>query len=1601
MTNSGEQPGGRSFGANKRELLKRLLESRAPASQAPAAPRLQSAERRTEVPLSFAQQRLWLLDQLTPASAAYNVPAAIVVNGRLCRSALEQGFGEIVRRHEALRTSFPTVADQPTQAVAGAGPFSLQVVDLCTLPEPDRRLHTRRLVDEEARRPFDLVHGPLMRVTLVRLDEEQHVVLLALHHVICDGWSLGVLTDELSSLYASFSQGEASSVPALTIQYADFSAWQREWLKGEVLESQLAHWKDRLAGAPSSLLLPTDRARPPVQSVRGARQSLAVPESLSAQLKTLSQREGTTLFCTLLAAFATLLYRWTGQHDILIGTPVAGRTRAELERMIGLFVNTLVLRTDLRNNPSFRELMARVHDVALDAWAHQELPFEKLVEEVERQRDLSRTPLFQVMFVLQNTPTAGLTLPGLAVTPFDVSNETAKFDLLLDLTETEQGLEGTLEYKTDLFDASTIARMAAHVETLLEGIVLNPDKPVGELSLLSEVERRQSLVDWNATAIAYPQDSTIVALFEAQVTRTPDAVAIASEEGQLTYADINRRANRLAHHLVASGIGAETAVGVFMPRTIDMVVALLGVLKCGAVYVPLDPDYPTRRLAFLVRDARIAVLLTLERPDGEFFGPGVQVVALEQARSAIASRSSANLTERSRPDSLAYVMYTSGSTGTPKGVGVPHRGVIRLLFGAGYAEFGPHVVVPHLSSPTFDASTFEIWAPLLHGGRCVLHTDRVPSPQDLATAIRTHGLTTMWLTSALFNAVVDEDPGLLCGLDQLLIGGEALSPSHVRLAVAALPTTRVINGYGPTESTTFTCCYPIPHAFREDGRSIPIGRPIGNTQVYVLDGSMQPQPVGVAGDLYVGGAGLARGYFNRPDQTAEVFVPNPFGTATAATRLYRTGDRSRWLSTGAVEFLGRMDHQVKIRGFRIETGEIEAVLGQHPGVREVVVLARADTPGEARLVVYLVAHGGLPDVAELRSYLKASLPGYMVPTAFVTLDALPLTSNGKVDRHALPAPQASYTEETYVAPRNDREKRLVNMFSEVLGIDLVGVHDNFFEIGGHSLLATKIVSRIRADFGEGIPLRRVFEKPTVFELARSLEQGKASGSSPAAFDMPLERTRHEKPLRLSFAQQRLWFLDQMEPGNPYYNMPAALRMSGEVSVVALEKAFGEIVRRHEVLQAGYVLQQGQPVQVRMRYTHLAVRIVDLSSLDEASREAHVRRMAALDASRPFDLSVGDVLRVTLLTGSATSHTILFAMHHIVSDGWSLAVAVREMSVLYAAFCDGRPSPLEELPVQYADFAVSQRKWLESGALKYQLAYWKARLGGHLPTLDIRTDRPRPEIETFRGEDEILFIPDPLAGALNRLSTQEHVTLFMTLVAAYKTLLHRHVGLDDVVVGTDFAGRNRTELEGLIGFFVNLLVLRTDLSGNPTFRDVLARVRETSMGAFAHPDVPFDRLVEELRPKRHRSRTPLFQMLFVMENIPQATLRLPGLTMTLMPSQANTARFDLAVFVREQPGGIATRWTYKTDLFDRSTIQRLANQYLALLENIVASPEARLNELEMRTQAEIQDRAHKEQRRREVRMSSLVPGGRRARNIAPDPGGAGANSSDSEDKVRTP
>jgi len=1069
-----------------------FLRSAASAARLTEFP-LQRVSRDGNLPLSFAQQRLWFFDQLEPGSSAYNISTGFRLTGPLDVAALERSLNEIVRRHEALRTSFAVVDGQPVQVIAPAERFKLALVDLQKLPEAERETEARRLASEEAQGPFDLARGPLVRAGLLRLGEREHVLLLTMHHILSDGWSMGVLFRELSVLYEAFSNGDPSPLPELPVQYADFAVWQRQWLQGEVLEEQLSYWRERLGGAPPVLHLPTDRPRPAVQTYRGARKTLRLPNKLTDALKVLSRREEVTLFMTLLSAFKTLLCRYTGQEDIVVGSPIAGRTRPETEGLIGFFVNTLVLRSDLSGNPTFRQLLGRVREVALGAYTHQDLPFEKLVEELQPERNLSHTPLFQVMFALQNVPRKPLELPGLTLSPMQLGIDTAKFDLTLAMVEQDRELSCLFEYNTDLFDAATITRMGGHFKTLLEGIVANPGRRLSELPILTDAERRQLLVEWNDTKRDYPKDQRIHELFEAQVERSPEAVAVVFEDKQLTYRELNCRANQLARYLKRLGVGPEVLVGICVERSLEMVVGLLGILKAGGAYLPLDPEYPKERLAFMLKDAQVPVLLTQQQQLGRLPQHEAQVVCLDADGEAIGQESRQNPVSHVTADNLAYVIYTSGSTGTPKGVPISHRSLaLHCADIKRHYELSPCDRVLLFSPLNFDVSLEQILPTLMVGATLILRDTELWSPEEFPRKISDFQITVVNLPTAYWQQLAQAwsliESSLNTRLRLITVGGEAmLSGPLKRWQRTPLNRVPLLNAYGPTETTITATTFVVrPGMSGSDvPEVIPIGRPVGDRKVYISDSHGNPVPIGVPGELHIGGSCLARGYFNRPDLTAVSFIPNPFSSEPGA-RLYKTGDLARYLPDGNIEFLGRLDHQVKLRGFRIELGEIEAVLSQHPDAQESVVTARDDGAGDKLLVAYIVpSRESRPTINMLRNFLKQKLPDYMVPSAFVFLDALPLTPSGKVDRRALPAPDQSRPEleSPFVAPRTPVEEALAGIWAEVLKLKQVGVRDNFFDLGGHSLLATQVMSRVRAVLKVELPLRALFEKPTIAELS--------------------------------------------------------------------------------------------------------------------------------------------------------------------------------------------------------------------------------------------------------------------------------------------------------------------------------------------------------------------------------------------------------------------------------------------------------------------------------------------------------------------------------------
>ncbi|WP_370640379.1 amino acid adenylation domain-containing protein, partial [Myxococcus sp. XM-1-1-1] len=1497
--------------------------------------------------LSFAQQRLWFMDQLQPGLVAFNMPAALRLRGPLQVDVLRRAFREVARRHESLRTTFTARDGSPVQRIHAAPEhWALEVEDLSALESPAREAASERRIVEEAHRPFDLEHGPLLRTALLKLGAREHILLLCMHHIVSDGWSVDVLIREIAELYTALLEDKAPVLPELPVQYADFAAWQRRVLDGATVGAQVEWWRSRLEGAPV-LELPTDHSRPASRSYQGAMHAFRLPADLVTGLESLGRARGATLFMVLMTGWQALLARYSGQRDFTTGTTVGHRERPELEGLIGFFVNTVPLRFQWHEDPTVATMVQQVKDVALAAFAHQDVPFERVVEALGGERDLSRTPLFQTLFVLQNTPMRAPSLSGVQVDLLPSATRTARYDLTLSLMERDGALEGQLEYSTDLFTEATIRRMAEHLGVVLGALARGGvEQRLSQLPLMRDEERETLLRTWNDTHVDLPAVATIPALFAAQVARTPSAVAVEVEGQTLTYAQLDERSNQLAHHLRALGLGVESRVGVCLHRGLEMVVGVLGILKVGGCYVPLDPSYPAQRLAFLFEDSGVVAVLTQSSLEDELPAGSQFLVSLDSEWNAIARRPTHAVSADLGPDHLAYVSYTSGSTGTPKGVAIPHRGVIRLLTGARFVDLGPKEVVLQLAPLAFDASTLELWGALLFGGRLVIYPQATPDLKELGEALVRHQVSLLWLTAALFDQMQQHQPEALAGVRQLLAGGDVLPATRVRERLAS--GQGLVNGYGPTEGTTFTACHRMSPG-DDVGLSVPIGRPIGNTQVFVLDESMQPVPVGVPGELFIGGDGLARGYLGQPALTAERFVPHPF-SSTPGARLYRSGDRVRWAEDGTLRFLGRTDFQVKVRGFRIELGEIEAVLRAHAGVVEATVVVREDSPGDKRLVAYVVPES--LETGALREHLRRQLPEYLVPTAFVALQALPLSPNGKVDRKALPAPELGSTTTVSEDSLPLLQQQLAALFREVLKVDRVGPDDDFFELGGHSLLATQLVTRVRALLGVDLPLRVLFEAPTLAGLARHLEELMLKASRTQM--PPLVSVARDEALPLSFAQQRLWLLEQLQPGQAVYNVPVALRMTGALDLEVLTQTFATLVRRHEVLRTTFGAREGVPFQrIQPAPKQWLLPVVDLSTLPDSARESALRARMSEEAHHRFDLQSGPLLRTVLVRTSASEHVLLLCMHHIVSDGWSMGVLVHEVASIYEALAEGRSVPLPALPVQYADFAAWQREWVKSEGIQTQLEGLRARFTG-APALELPADTVRPATRTIRGGSHFFTLPPELVAELETLARKEGATLFMVLLAAFEVLLSRYSGQQDFCVGSPVAQRTRSELEPLIGFFVNTLVLRARVDGNPTFSELVSRVREESLAAYVHQDVPFDQLVEALGGEREGRRSPLIQVMFALQNAPMQPPALPGVRVDVLKTTTNTARLDLTMSMMEQPdGGLDGALEYSLDLFSAASAERLGQHFRVLLEAVVRDARSPIADLPLMGEEERQ------------------------------------------------
>jgi len=1497
-------------------------------------------------PLSPMQQGMVFHSLYAGETGVYIEQLTGTLEGTLHVRAFQQAWQRVVDRHPILRTSFVwKKLDRILQVVHKHVAVPFEILDWRQLGESEQQAELDRLIRENQRTGFNLNEPPLLRVTLIQLGEQRYQFLWCHHHALLDGWSLPLVMREVFASYQALAHGKEIRLPAAR-PYRDYITWLQ---KQSVAEAE-KFWRNALAGfqAPTPLVVDHISNDQPETERNYDEIKRYLTESLTEKLQTLARKHQITLNTLLQGAWAILLSRYSGHSEVLFGITVSGRP-AELpgvESMIGLFINTLPLRVAVPDQARLIPWLKQLHSQQVDMRQYE---FSPLVEIQRWSQIPAGMPLFESILVFENYPVDS----ALLMRDSDIKISNVRGIEQTNYPITLVGAPGKQMYLLICYDARRLARpmverMMNHLTTLLESFASNADQSLGELNLLTAAERQQILVDWNQTSAPFPEDRCLHQLFEDQAAHSPDAVAVICHHQTLTYQQLNQRTNQLAHYLQQRGVGPEVRVGISMTRSIDMIVAVLATLKAGGAYVPIDPNYPKDRIGFMLRDSQPAILLTQQPLLDKFEFPMDNIVCVDLAAEQIASQNDQNPQSTVGPDNLAYIIYTSGSTGQPKGTMVEHRGVVNFV-----VEFARLTNVSHqtrmlqFASLSFDASVAEIIPPLISGGTLVLaQQHEVISASDLKQLIHQQGVSAAVLPPSMLSLL---DPNDLPKLRTVVSAGEACPPS---IAAKWAPGRRFINGYGPTETSVAATFYPVS-ASLPGTNTIPIGRPSQNKSLYVLDQKLRPVPVGVPGVLYIGGVGLSRGYLHRPDLTAERFIPDPF-SSHPGQRLYNTGDLVRYLPDGNLEFLGRVDHQIKLRGFRIELEEIEAVLNQFPGVKMAAVAVHEDQQGDKSLIAYIMSdNSGAAALSaqELQNFLKARLPDYMVPARFMVLDQIPLTHNGKIDRAALPAPDrsVSISASRYVPPRTPTEQLLATIMAHILQVERVGLYDNFFQLGGHSLLGVRLQSRIRDAFQIELPLRQLFDSPTLVELASAVDALRGTGQLSQL--PPIEPVARDHQLPLSFAQQRLWFLDQLQPNSPFYNIPAALRAIGKLNLPALQQSLHQVIRRHETLRTSFQVTQGKPFQVIHDQAEVTISVIDLTQMSEADQELKVMQLASEEAIRPFDLSSGSLMRVSLIRLQPEHHVILVTMHHIISDGWSMALFIKEVAACYQAICENQPVSLPDLPVQYADFAIWQRNWLTGSVLQEQLNYWKQQLAGLPPLLELPIDKPRPAIQSANGATMMKKLSSELLESAKNFSGQENVTLFMTMLAGFKALLFRYTGQGDIAVGTPHANRNRSEIEHLIGFFVNTLVLRTQLGDNPSFKDLVKRVREVTLGAYAHQDLPFEMLVEAIQPQRDLSHTPLFQVMFVMQNMPMEPLELPSLTFQPIPIETRSAKFDLSLIVAEAPDGLEVVVEYNTDLFYPATIDRIMDHFERLLRLAISHPDQPISRLPLLSEAE--------------------------------------------------
>ncbi|MCU7496664.1 MAG: amino acid adenylation domain-containing protein [Ignavibacteria bacterium] len=1495
-------------------------------------------------PLSFAQQRMWFINQMNPESTAYNIPAAVELTGALNLEALERSINEIINRHEILRTVFRVFDSLPMQIILPFTPKKLKVTDLSGISYSEGKNAALRLIENEKEHAFDLVAGPLFLSHLYKIADGKYILFLLMHHIITDGWSIDIFIRELGILYEAFINNLPADLPPLPVQYADFAVWQKKWMEGEVKHKQLDYWKKKLSELPAPLRLPGETALGKSHREECTERSLFLPERYLAEIKKLSALGGTTNYMVFLAILQVLLFRHTRQNDFCIGTPVANRNRSEIEGLIGFFVNTLVLRSVIDEEQTFQEYLREVRKTSVEAYANQDLPFEKLVEELYPGRDKNNSPFFKIMYVHGSNLHSGLELSGVKISPLEIKSEKTKYDLTFTVAEDHgNGLTVTFTYMSDLVPDQSIDYLLRHFHVLLDEVISNPSKKIRDLSIMTEEELNKIIFSWNDRYYGIKSDKEpFPRTFERQARLVPENLAVSANGRHLTYAELNSRSNRLARFLIKKGVAPESMVGICTARSVDMIVAIIAVMKAGGAYLPLDPFYPKDRFSYILEDAGARILITEESLLKELPESSCKLICIDSDWVEISKESDLNPEVMVDMQNAAYVIYTSGSTGKPKGSIIQYGSLCNLhnilehCFLSGYTREKFRVSLN--TTIMFDASVVQLLF-LLSGHSLYIVPEEIRKDiHELANFVRENKLDVLDSVTGILRILIEEKLFEGEGKPRMVLtGGEAFDEVTWR-KLGRIQGTEFCNMYGPTECTVEAAmCRVSLHP-----ESPSIGRSLPNAPVYILDRNFHPVPVGTPGELFIGGIAVGRGYLKRPEMTAEKFIPDPFASGG---RLYRTGDLVRYNFDGTIDYLGRLDHQVKMRGFRIELGEIESVIRKFPAVKEAVVALRENGNGKY-LCGYLVPKNGSGlNMAEIREFLKKELPEYMLPSAFMTMNTIPLTPNGKIDRKSLPEPRAEDPESKIrlLAPQTATEEMVCGVMAGVLNRKEVGVNESFFDIGGHSLLAAQVIYRLREIFRIKLQLKEIFDFPSARALAERIE--KARKSSAGIFQEPISRASREENLALSFAQERLWFLSQLSPESTAYNVPEALRISGKISPEMLQESFNIIARRHEILRTVFITLEGKPFQKIMPEFKVPLPVIEALGLSPEEQERFIEEFISKEVDKPFLLDTLPLFRAILIRLSEEESVLILTFHHIITDGWSSRKLFNELMNNYSYLERGEKPAFCELPVQYADYASWQRQNFTGENLKRHIEYWRGKLKDSPQFLELPVDRPRPHVQSYNGSFISFLLSKEVSDSVKKIDRNYGVTLFMSLLSVFQVLLFRYSRQNDILIGTPIANRNRGDIEDLIGFFVNILVLRVHVTDGMKFSDLLRQTKETALEAYTYQDLPFEMLLDALQLERSMSYTPLFQVMFSAENMQtDENIEDNSIVVQQLEIPANTSKYDISLSAVEEKDGLRLAFEYNTDLFDKETMERMFRHYERILESIIDNPELRIRDI---------------------------------------------------------